>query len=157
MTWDQQDTDPGIAQARAGAPDRPSKTAKSSVSTEELDLADGTQLLGIVSTRRPGEYAVLITAAGEQHLVPWRLLKGEAAAGSSEARPAAVSGTPGDARRAQRGTVVLKTGETLMGVLIEQRPGQFVTIDLDDGTERTISWDRVSEVSSSTHTVPPGP
>ena len=42
--------------------------------------------------------------------------------------------------------VTLKDGTVLQGRILKQVPGTFVTIELADGTQRTLAWDRVSEV-----------
>ena len=47
--------------------------------------------------------------------------------------------------RPQSDTVVLKDGTKVEGTILQQTPGQFVIIRLLDGSERTLSWDKVSE------------
>ena len=156
-TWDQLDAEGGVAtQPRPTSLSRVSANEPIAATTEELDLGDGTHLLGVVTSRVPGRYAVLVTAGGEQHMVPWaRLLVGgrdEAAAGAVASNSASAP----DSLGSRRGTVVLKSGETVTGVLVREEPGQFVTIDLDDGAERTISWDRISEVNLAKVAQPSG-
>jgi|SRR5579859_3996729 len=58
-----------------------------------VDLADGAQIVGVVTHREPGKYVTVVTAAGEQHMIPWVRLKQAAGASpgasASPASPAA--------------------------------------------------------------------
>ena len=42
--------------------------------------------------------------------------------------------------------VVLKDGGIVRGRVLKHEPGTFVTIETPEGAQRTIAWDRVSEV-----------
>jgi hypothetical protein len=106
-----------------------------------LTLVDGTQLVGVQTQQVPGQYVVIVTAGGEEHTIPWARIGSPGAAAAPAAVPAAPAGEP------KRGTVALKDGTKITGILKQVQPGQFVIVDTADGAEHTISWDRVSEVS----------
>ena len=107
-----------------------------------VQLADGTQLVGVETQQVPGQYVVLVTAAGEEHTIPWTRI-GPPACGA----PMAPSAPP--AAGAKKGVVTLKDGSKLAGTLEQVQPGQFVVVATGDGLHHTIPWDRVSEVSVS--------
>jgi hypothetical protein len=43
-------------------------------------------------------------------------------------------------------TVVMVDGTTIVGRVVKQEPGSFVTIALPSGEERTLAWSRIAEV-----------
>ena len=47
--------------------------------------------------------------------------------------------------------VVLKDGTRLEGTILKQEPGQYVTIQVTSGEERTLTWERVQEVIARPH------
>jgi hypothetical protein len=128
-------------------------------SVDVLEMTDGTRLVGVITRQSAGQYIVLVTAAGEQHMVPWQRIKSGAtppATASTDASPSASA----SASAPRRAVVVLKDRTKVEGALVRQEPGQFVIIALADGTERTIPWERVSEVnitSGAAPTTPPAP
>ena len=71
-----------------------------------------------------------------------------AAAATAGGSTSAASATKGPSAQtpAMSDQVVLRSGTTIRGHVIKQTPGTFVTIETPDGTQRTIAWDRVSEV-----------
>lgn len=129
-----------------------------------VDLVDGTQIVGIVSKEEQGKYIAVVTAAGEQHIIPWQRLKQAAppaptAPASTSAAPVAAPPPPPPPAAPKHGIVVLKDRTKLEGNIVRQEPGQFVIIDLADGSEKTIPWDRVSEVDivAAKPQAPPAP
>ncbi len=132
-----------------------------------VDLVDGTQIVGIVSKEEQGKYVAVVTAAGEQHIIPWQRLKqaspqAPTAPASASAAPVAAPPPPPPPPpppAPKHGMVVLKDRSKLEGNIVRQEPGQFVIIDLADGSEKTIPWDRVSEVDivAAKPQAPPAP
>ncbi len=59
--------------------------------------------------------------------------------------PTAQRGTSGPTAAAND-QVLLKDGTKIRGRVIKQAPGTFVMIETADGTQRTVPWDRVTEV-----------
>ena len=147
QTWD--DIDQGAPPAVAGqGPSDDHGTAGGGAArvangpakaVDVLTLVDGTQLVGVETQQVPGQYVVLVTAGGEEHTIPWARIgsPGAAPAGS----PAAPAGEP------KHGTVALKDGTKITGIIKQVQPGQFVIVTTPDGAEHTLSWDRVNEVS----------
>jgi hypothetical protein len=60
--------------------------------------------------------------------------------------PAAGPSTPAAPQAAALDKVVLKDGTIIEGRVMHQAPGSFVVVQAADGRQRTIHWDRVSEV-----------
>ena len=126
-------------QAAASTDRAPAAANGPAKNVDVVQLADGTQLVGVETQQVPGQYVVLVTAAGEEHTIPW--LRIGAPPGGA---PVAASAPPAAAKK---GVVTLKDGSKLAGTLEQVQPGQFVVVDTADGAQHTIPWDRVSEVS----------
>jgi hypothetical protein len=116
-----------------------------------VDLSDGSQIVGIVTKQEPGKYIAIVTASGEQHMIPWSRLKPAptpSAPPTASAVPVAAPPPPPPPPPAPKpGVIVLKDKTKVQGNIVRQEPGQYVIIDLPDGSEKTIPWDRISEVN----------
>jgi hypothetical protein len=147
-TWDELEAAPQGPAPQAAAP--APETTGPSKPIDVLELTDGTELVGIITQQAPGQFVVLVTAAGEQHTVPWARIRSGAASptmATSTPAPAPAPVVPAPPAQMKRGVVVLKDGTKVTGVLERVEPGQYVMVKTPDGGERTISWDRVSEVN----------
>jgi len=133
-------TEDDATQAQGQQEKAPATANGPAKNVDVVQLADGTQLVGVETQQVPGQYVVLVTAAGEEHTIPWTRI-GPPSGGA----PVAPSAPP--AAGAKKGVVTLKDGSKLAGTLEQVQPGQFVVVDTADGAQHTIPWDRVSEVS----------
>jgi len=116
-----------------------------------VDLSDGSQVVGIVTKEEQGKYIAIVTAAGEQHMIPWSRLKpaptpAPSTPATASAAPVAAPPPPPPPPAPKPGIIVLKDKTKVQGNIVRQEPGQYVIIDLPDGSEKTIPWDRILEV-----------
>jgi hypothetical protein len=147
-TWDQLEQEAPPETVTQGAARAPEATGPVKP-VDVLELTDGTELVGIITQQAPGQFVVLVTAAGEQHTVPWARIRTGVGASTlaATAPPTPPPPPPPPPPQAKRGVVVLKDGTKVAGILERVEPGQYVIVQTADGGERTISWDRVSEVN----------
>jgi hypothetical protein len=77
-----------IAIAFAAATIAASRAESAPRALDVVDLVDGTQIVGVVTHREQGKYVTVVTAAGEQHMIPWaRLVQAPPAPSASSATP----------------------------------------------------------------------
>jgi hypothetical protein len=77
-----------IAIAFAAATIAASRAESAPRALDVVDLVDGTQIVGVVTHREQGKYVTVVTAAGEQHMIPWaRLALAPPAPSASSATP----------------------------------------------------------------------
>ena len=118
-----------------------------------VELVDGTRIEGTFVELKRGSYVVIELASGAQQTIPWARVKNVQRAGdappATAAPPAPSPPAPASAAPAPPpagpDAVVLKDGTRLTGQILEQKPGQYVTIRTADGMH-TVAWDNVRDV-----------
>lgn len=127
--------------AHAEGPGAAARAEKTPKTKSVVVLTSGERIEGELLSI--GKDVVVVVLASGQHRTIARARVKEIIKGADEAPPA----PPAAAPPATNDTVILKDGGRIEGTVLRQEPGKFITIRALDGSERTLSWEKVSEVT----------